>query len=245
MRSERRGRALWVDAEVLALGEVREGLRLRAKGRIIDEALRGPLDGLSNVHAQHAATAAQSVSRSDRRDTTLARLAELARTNRDQQELLERERRLRGELESAGAAKDRFIAVLSHDLRAPLNAVLGWTQLLRREPLDQSSRARALAVIEQNAKAQVRLLDELLDAARFADNRAQLEGTTLDLSALVRRSLDAGGEACRHEATPQLSDLRENARSRGSPSHAIARQTSVDGSPSAAAPCGGVRASLA
>ena len=111
--------------------------------------------------------------------------------NRDLDELLQRERRLREELASADAAKDRFIAVLSHDLRAPLNAVLGWTQLLRREPLDQSARDRALATVEQNAQAQIRLIEELLDVSRIAGNKVQLERTTLDLTGLVRRSVEA------------------------------------------------------
>ena len=137
-----------------------------------------------DVHARHAASVRES-------PPTSVRIAELERVNRDLEELLQRERRLREELASADAAKDRFIAVLSHDLRAPLNAVLGWTQLLRREPLDQSARDRALATIEQNAQAQIRLIEELLDVSRIAGNKMQLERTTLDLTGLVRRSVDA------------------------------------------------------
>lgn len=120
---------------------------------------------------------------------TSDRLAVLERGNRDKTELLERERRLREDLAAADVAKDRFIGVLSHDLRAPLNAVLGWTQLLRREPLDHAARDRALALIERNAQTQIRLVEELLDISRVASNRRQLERTTLDLSELVRRGV--------------------------------------------------------
>jgi signal transduction histidine kinase len=55
-------------------------------------------------------------------------------------------------------AKDRFIAVLAHDLRAPLNAILGWAQLLQREQLDAQGRNRALGTIERNAHAQASLM---------------------------------------------------------------------------------------
>lgn len=144
-----------------------------------------------DVHARHVASVALGRSHADLREITTARISELERANRDLDELLGRERRLREELESADAAKDRFIAVLSHDLRAPLNAVLGWTQLLRREPLDQNARDRALATIEQNAQAQIRLIEELLDISRISANKAQLERTTLDLTDLVRRAVDA------------------------------------------------------
>jgi PAS domain S-box-containing protein len=144
-----------------------------------------------DIHARHTASVALSRSQEDLRGLSTSRLAELERANRDKDELLLRERRLREELAAADAAKDRFIAVLSHDLRVPINAVVGWTQLLRREPLDHAARDRALATIERNAQTQVRLVEELLDISRVASNKLQLERTTLDLSSLVEREVGA------------------------------------------------------
>lgn len=123
---------------------------------------------------------------------------DLARALRDKEELLSRERRTREELERANRAKDRFIAVLSHDLRAPLNAILGWTQLLRREVLDQAARNRAFETIERNARTQANLIEELLDISRMAADRIQLALAPVDIGALVQRVVEG--------ATPRASE---------------------------------------
>jgi len=115
---------------------------------------------------------------------------DLARALRDKEELLTRERRTREELERANRAKDRFIAVLSHDLRAPLNAILGWTQLLRREVLDQAARNRAFETIERNARTQANLIEELLDISRMAADRIQLALAPVDIGALAQRVVE-------------------------------------------------------
>jgi PAS domain S-box-containing protein len=112
---------------------------------------------------------------------------ELARALRDKDDLLTRERRKSEELERANRAKDRFIAVLSHDLRAPLNAILGWTQLLRREVLDQAARNRAFETIERNARTQAHLIEELLDISRMAEDRIQLALAPVDVGSLAQR----------------------------------------------------------
>lgn len=121
--------------------------------------------------------------------------ADLARALRDKTELLERERRLREEHERTGKAKDRFIGVLSHDLRSPLNAILGWTQLLMREALDGQGRMRALATIERNAHAQAALLDELLDLSRIAMEQFHLELAPVDLGELTASVVEASRSA--------------------------------------------------
>lgn len=132
-------------------------------------------------------------------DPELDRSLDLARALRDKEELLERERQAREELQRANEAKDRFIAVLSHDLRSPLNAILGWVQMLRREVLDSTARNRAFETIERNALAQARLIDELLDISRMAADQFHLELGPVDLAvlagALVEGSLPAAQKA--------------------------------------------------
>ena len=115
----------------------------------------------------------------------------LARALRDKEDLLIRERRAREQLERANRAKDRFIAVLSHDLRAPLNAIVGWTQILRREVLDSSARRRAFETIERNARMQAHLIEELLDISRMTEGRVQLALATVDIGRLSRQVVDA------------------------------------------------------
>ena len=142
-----------------------------------------------DVQQHHDATAALS-STGKALGGVATRESELERANRDKAELLERERHLRAQLEDEHAAKDRLLSMLARDLRAPLNAVLGWTQLLRREKLDESARDRGLATIERNARALLRLVEELLDISRMARGGAQLERFPVELRELVQRVVE-------------------------------------------------------
>lgn len=110
----------------------------------------------------------------------------LLRAVRDKDELLARERELRARLEKTDRAKDRFIAILSHDLRGPINSVLGWTQLLRREQLPREARERALETVERSSRTQLALVEELLDLSRITADKMVLEVAPLDLAILVR-----------------------------------------------------------
>lgn len=155
-----------------------------------------------NVDARHAEITSQAEAEAAGTPRS-KRVDRLERANRDKTELLERERTLRKQLEDEDEAKDRFIAVLAHDLRAPLNAVIGWTELLRREVLDKHARDRALATIERNARAQLRLVEELLDISRVGEDQAQLERAPIDLDELVQRRADALAPAA-HASGVQL-----------------------------------------
>jgi signal transduction histidine kinase/ActR/RegA family two-component response regulator len=87
--------------------------------------------------------------------------------------------RLYRRAQEANRLKDEFLAALSHELRTPLNAILGWANLLRSAPADQLQ--RGLEVIERNARAQARLVDDLLDASRIASGKMSLDLTDTDL----------------------------------------------------------------
>ncbi|MBX3233380.1 MAG: HAMP domain-containing histidine kinase [Labilithrix sp.] len=94
------------------------------------------------------------------------------------------------ELERANQARDRVLAVLAHDLRAPLNAILGWTLRLQEEEMDEESEARALATIVRNANTQGRLIERLLDVARLAADRMQLMRAPIELGLVVDRVVE-------------------------------------------------------
>jgi signal transduction histidine kinase/ActR/RegA family two-component response regulator len=93
--------------------------------------------------------------------------------------------------ENALRAKDEFLSTVSHELRNPLNAVLGWTRiLLERTDIDADMLARALQVIDRNAAAQVRMIDDLLDVARIASGKLRLEMQPVDLLAIALAAAD-------------------------------------------------------
>jgi PAS domain S-box-containing protein len=97
----------------------------------------------------------------------------------------EREQHARREAEAANEAKDQFLALLSHELRTPVNAVMGWAHLLMQQTLDEQARAKALTAICRNASIQTRLVADLLDASRIRAGTMRLEIAPLDLAAVA------------------------------------------------------------
>jgi PAS domain S-box-containing protein len=93
--------------------------------------------------------------------------------------------------EAASLAKDEFLATASHELRTPLNAILGWTLLLRGGTLEASGTQRAVEVIERNARAQVQLIEDILDGSRIITGKLVLEIRPLDMTLLVAAAMDA------------------------------------------------------
>lgn len=107
------------------------------------------------------------------------------------QHLLASEQKARQAAEEAGRTKDDFLATLGHELRTPLNAITGWTTLLRRGDLDAAARQRAVDVIERNAEAQRRLLDELLDTSRIIAGTIRLDLQRLSIADLLTQAVDS------------------------------------------------------
>jgi signal transduction histidine kinase/CheY-like chemotaxis protein len=105
--------------------------------------------------------------------------------------LLERETAARAAAEAASLTKDEFLATLSHELRTPLNGIVGWASLLRSGTLKGERLARALASIERNARAQARLIDDLLDVSAIISGKMRLEIRPLYLTPVIEAALDA------------------------------------------------------
>ena len=104
--------------------------------------------------------------------------------------LLESERAARRDAERAGHLKDEFLATLSHELRTPLNAIVGWSQLLRMEGLDEAQRAEGLDVIDRNARAQAKIIEDLLDMSRIISGKIRLDMKSVGVSEFVKASID-------------------------------------------------------
>ena len=104
---------------------------------------------------------------------------------------IEAQRIARDTAETALRAKDEFLSVLSHEIRSPLNAVLGWARiLLTRNTVDQDLVKRAMQVIERNAKAQAKMIDDMLDMARIVAGKLRLEIQPVDLLSVILSAVD-------------------------------------------------------
>ena len=100
------------------------------------------------------------------------------------------ERSARTEAERANRLKDEFLATLSHELRTPIHAVLGWTAVLSDERFDDLPEIRrGLKIIEQNADAQAQLVDELLDLSRIVAGQLRLECQPVDLVPVIQAAM--------------------------------------------------------
>ncbi|HEY6660379.1 MAG TPA: ATP-binding protein, partial [Pyrinomonadaceae bacterium] len=104
---------------------------------------------------------------------------------------LARERDARRHAEEADRLKDEFLATLSHELRTPLTSILGWASMIRNGEVEGSGVARAIETIERNARAQARLIDDLLDVSRIITGNLRLDLHPLNLAPIVDAALDA------------------------------------------------------
>ena len=102
----------------------------------------------------------------------------------------ETERLARQQAESNNQVKDKFLAVLSHELRSPLNPILGWSQLLKTGDLDPQTTVAAFDIIERNAKLQSQLIEDLLDISRIIGGKLTLNAEPINLATVLSAALE-------------------------------------------------------
>jgi signal transduction histidine kinase len=111
-------------------------------------------------------------------------------TNEQLGQALEREQKARRESEAASYLKDEFLMTVSHELRTPLTAIHGWTRMLATNAVPDGERRRALAAIERNARAQTRLIDDLLDVSRAISGKLRIDARPINLAEVVLASVE-------------------------------------------------------
>lgn len=117
-------------------------------------------------------------------------VSQRALLEQQRQQLLDRERMARGEAEKVSRMKDTFIAVLSHELRAPLNAIMGWTHVLKKRGGTEDA-MRGIQAIERNGQIQARLISDLLDMSRLNIGKLPLSLETLDPAEAITSAVNA------------------------------------------------------
>jgi PAS domain S-box-containing protein len=115
----------------------------------------------------------------------------IKRGDEEKKQLLESERLARAEAERASQVKDEFLATLSHELRTPLNAILGWSQLVLQGTMSPDNVQRALETIERNARAQNKLIGDLLEMSSIISGKVRLDMQRLDLAAVVEVAVES------------------------------------------------------
>ncbi len=109
----------------------------------------------------------------------------------ERSQLLAQEQSARQEAETANQAKNEFLSNLSHELRNPLNTILGWAQLFRTRDLDSSAVTRAWEVVERSAKMQAQLIDDMLDLSRITSGKLHLNTRLIDLVSVVDAAIES------------------------------------------------------
>jgi signal transduction histidine kinase/CheY-like chemotaxis protein len=103
---------------------------------------------------------------------------------------IEQERRLRSQAEAANRGKDQFLSVFSHELRSPLNAILGWNRILALKRPDDTEVASITPRIEHSARAQLKMVNDLLDLGRIETGKLRIEARPMQLAKVVSATLD-------------------------------------------------------
>ena len=93
-------------------------------------------------------------------------------------------------LEATSRAKDEFLATVSHELRTPLSSILGWSSLLAERPDDEAMVRKAADVIHRNAKAQAKLVEDILDVSRIVSGKLRIDARAVSVEAVVRDALE-------------------------------------------------------
>src|SRR5712691_3766428 len=124
-----------------------------------------------------------------------AEIVERRRAEEERAVMFEREKAARVAAESINRVKDEFLATLSHELRTPMNAILGWTHILGSGGMSEEKLARAVSIIKSNSLAQVQLIDELLDVSRMISGRTELNVEALDARSVVEAVLESARPA--------------------------------------------------
>jgi PAS domain S-box-containing protein len=142
-------------------------------------------------------------------EVILVQLAQMASVAVENAQLYEAERQARSaaeaaweEAQAANRIKDEFLAVVSHELRSPLNPILGWAKLLRNRQLDEQQTTRALEVIERNAQMQAQLISDLLDVSRILRGKLSLETQPVDLASTIQSAMETVRLAAEAKSIP-------------------------------------------
>ena len=122
---------------------------------------------------------------------TVRSLLRLRRAEQERNVALARLRESEEQLRRANALKDEFLATLSHELRTPMNAIVGWSHILQRPGISAENVTRGIEAIARNASAQMQLISDVLDVSRIIAGKMRIDVRPVDLRGVLEATLDA------------------------------------------------------
>ncbi len=153
---------------------------IRDRGKVFCDAAKEPL---------YVTGAAADITELKEIDDQRQRLVTVAEQARMQSE------RERQRAETANRMKDEFLATVSHELRTPLTAILGWSRILRDTQFDRARVEKGIEIIERNARAQVRIVEDILDVSRIITGKVQLDLRRLNVAGMLEAAVNTVGSA--------------------------------------------------
>jgi PAS domain S-box-containing protein len=175
--------------DVLTLSEAwqfaqQEGIQYQAEGRI------RRADGVYRWHLHQAMPLKTEQGRIIKWFGTATDIHDMKQIEADRARLLVETEAARAEAEAANRSKDEFVAIAAHELRSPLNSVLGWAKLLQSCKLDEKITAKALDTICRNTQSQVQLVEDLLDISRMVKGTLEISLAPVKLGEVVESALE-------------------------------------------------------
>ncbi|MBD2035687.1 PAS domain S-box protein [Leptolyngbya sp. FACHB-321] len=167
----------WVTAQ-------QSGSYYRAEGRIRH------LDGFYRWHLHQAIPLKDEQGQVVKWFGTATDIDDQKRLEQQRNRSLKQEQVAREVAEQANRIKDEFLAVLSHELRSPLNPILGWSRLLQTRKLNEVQTTEALQVIERNARLQAELVEDLLDISRIMQGKISLDAVPVALATVIQAAIE-------------------------------------------------------
>lgn len=123
-----------------------------------------------------------------------------------------RDQEARVQAEAANKAKDDFLAMVSHELRTPLNAMVGWVGLLRSNKDNKDVYKRAVDAIDRSAKAQTKLVNDLLDISRIVSGNLLVEKQPVHLASIIEPVIDSAFPSAEAKSISLVAELERSAK---------------------------------
>jgi PAS domain S-box-containing protein len=161
-----------------------EGTRYQAEGRM------RRLDGVYRWHLHQAMPLKNEQGQIVRWFGTATDIHELKLIEAERAQLLVEAEAARAEAEAANRSKDDFVSLVAHELRSPLNAIMGWAKLLQTRQLNAATMQKALETITRNSQAQAQLIEDLLDVSRMVHGSLRLTMTSVDLVTVIEAAVE-------------------------------------------------------